>query len=227
VERAPLLASLVALYVAAEVISNVTAGRLVALGPVVVPGAIFLYAMTFTLRDAIHAAGGLGVARAAVWGGFLANGLLALYGLFVLALPAPPWFDDAAYRSVLGQSARVVAASLTAYLTSQLVNTHLFETIRGGIAGKVALSNAVAIGVDTLVFITLAFAGTGAPLLNMMLGQILFKLLISYALIPLVVWVRGAVAGLPRRAPRASPVSGETSSRSNRRRPRRTPSTAG
>jgi len=193
VERTALLSFLVALYVAAEVISNVTAGRLVALGPVVVPGAIFLYAMTFTLRDAIHAAGGLVLARGAVWSGFFANLLLALYGLFVISLPAPPWFDDAPYRAVLGQSARVVAASLTAYLAAQLVNTWAFERIRGPLWVRSVGSNALAIVVDTAVFIVLAFAGTGAPLLALMAGQLLFKFAFSLVLLPLVYGVRARV----------------------------------
>ncbi len=192
-ERTALLSTLVALYVAAEVISNVTAGRLVALGPVVVPGAIFLYAMTFTLRDAIHAAGGLTLARGAVWSGFFANLLLALYGLLVLSLPAPPWFDDAPYRVVLGQSTRVVAASLSAYLAAQLVNTWAFERIRGPLWARSMGSNALAIVVDTAVFILLAFAGTGAPLLALMAGQLLFKFAFSLLLLPLVYRVRARI----------------------------------
>ncbi len=189
-ERKDALVLLVSLYVAAEVVSNVTAGRLVAVGPIVVPGAIFLYAMTFTLLDAIHSAGGLPLARSAVWAGFFANLLLALYGLFVLALPAPPGFDDAPYRAVLGQSARVVAASLTAYLAAQLTNTWVFERIGGPLWRRVAGSNALAIVVDSVVFITLAFVGTGAPLLDLIAGQLLFKFVLSLLLLPLVYGVR-------------------------------------
>ena len=96
---------------------------------------------------------------------------------------------------MLGQSARVVVASLTAYLIAQLANTYLFEGIRGGLVAKVTGSNAVAILLDTVVFINLAFAGTGAPLFNMMLGQLLFKFVISLLLLPLVYGVRARVAG--------------------------------
>ncbi len=191
--RAELLAFLTGLYVAAEVISNVTAGRLVQVGPLVVPGAIFLYAMTFTLRDAIHAAGGEGAAKTAVWTGFFANLLLALYGLLVLQLPAPAWFEDAPYRAVLGQSARVVAASLTAYLVAQLANTWAFERIPGALWRKSVGSNLIAILLDTAIFITLAFAGSGAPLLLLMAGQLVFKLAFSLLLLPLVYGVRARV----------------------------------
>jgi len=193
VNRAELLAFLTGLYVAAEVISNVTAGRLVQVGPLVVPGAIFLYAMTFTLRDAIHAAGGEGAAKTAVWTGFFANLLLALYGLLVLQLPAPAWFEDAPYRAVLGQSARVVAASLTAYLVAQLANTWAFERIPGALWRKSVGSNLIAILLDTAIFITLAFAGSGAPLLLLMAGQLVFKLAFSLLLLPLVYGVRARV----------------------------------
>lgn len=58
-----LLVSLVALYIAAELVSNATAGRLVQMGTWVVPGAIFLYSLTFTLRDAVHTVGGGGSLR--------------------------------------------------------------------------------------------------------------------------------------------------------------------
>jgi len=188
--RTRVLLTLTGLYVAAEVVSNVTAGRLVQLGPLVVPGAVFLYAVTFTLRDAIHAAGGEQVAKTAVWTGFFANLLLALYALFVLSLPAPPWFSPEPYRVVLGQSARVVAASLTAYLTAQLTNTWAFERIPGPLWLKSAGSNLLAVLVDTALFITLAFAGTGAPLLDLAAGQLVFKIAISLLLIPLVYGVR-------------------------------------
>jgi len=193
VARTELLLFLSSLYVAAEVIANVTAGRLVQVGPLVVPGAIFIYAMTFTLRDAIHAGGGERVAKTAVWAGFFANLLLALYGLFVISLPAPPWFSPEPYRVVLGQSARVVVASLTAYLTAQLANTWTFEKIPGPLWLKSSGSNLLAILIDTALFITLAFAGTGAPLLALMTGQIVFKLVISLSLLPLVYWVRQKV----------------------------------
>jgi len=190
VKRLQVLVVLTSLYIAAEVVSNATAGRLVQIGPLVLPGAIFLYSLTFTLRDAIHTAGGYAAARGVVWGGFLANALLALYGLFVLALPAPAWFSGEAYAQVFGQSARVVVASLSAYLLAQLANTWIFERVRGSILAKVTSSNALAVLLDTAIFITLAFAGTGAPLLNMMLGQILFKFALSLALLPLVYAVR-------------------------------------
>ncbi|MBB6099361.1 hypothetical protein HNR42_002802 [Deinobacterium chartae] len=193
-QRSNLLTILIALYIAAELVSNVTAGRLVQLGPLVVPGAIFLYSLTFTLRDAVHTAGGWQAAKALLWGGLAANALLACYGLLVNVLPKPGFFQDAAYQAVLGSTLRVVVASLAAYLISTALDALIFERLkRRGVAVRVLASNAVSTTLDTAVFVTLAFAGTGAPLLSLMLGQIILKMLISLVLIPLVHWVRTRV----------------------------------
>lgn len=194
-QRTTLLTILISVYIGAELVSNVTAGRLVQLGSLVFPGAIFLYSLTFTLRDAIHTAGGWTAAKAVLWGGFAANALLAAYGLLVNALPKPGFFQDDAYQVVFGSTVRVVLASLAAYLISTALDALIFERLRHrGVTVQVIASNAVSTTLDTVVFITLAFAGTGAPLLNLMLGQIILKMLISLLLIPLVRWVRTQVS---------------------------------
>lgn len=191
----PLLVLLIALYIAAELVSNVTAGRLVQLGPLIFPGAIFLYALTFTLRDAVHAAGGWATAKALLWGGLAANALLAGYGVAINSLPKPDFFKDDAYQAVFGSTLRVVLASLAAYLVSTALDALIFERLKTRpVAVQVVASNAVSTTLDTVIFVTLAFAGTGAPLLNLMLGQIILKMLISLLLIPLVRWVREQVA---------------------------------
>ena len=194
IQRPTLLIVLIAVYIGAELVSNVTAGRLVQLGVFVFPGAIFLYSLTFTLRDAIHTAGGWASAKALLWGGLAANALLAGYGLIVNALPKPGFFKDDAYQVVFGSTLRVVAASLVAYLISTALDALIFERLkRRGVATQVIASNAVSTTLDTVIFVALAFAGTGAPLLNLMVGQIILKMLISLLLIPLVRWVRQQV----------------------------------
>lgn len=201
-ERSTLLVILIAIYIGAELVSNVTAGRLVQFGSLIFPGAIFLYSLTFTLRDAVHAAGGWATAKALLWGGFAANALLAGYGLIVNTLPKPGFFNDSAYQAVFGSTLRVVFASLVAYLISTALDALIFERLKSrGVATQVIASNAVSTTLDTVIFIALAFAGTGAPLLNMMLGQIILKMLISLLLIPLVRWVRTQVTSTPTNIP--------------------------
>ncbi|MCD0159816.1 queuosine precursor transporter [Deinococcus sp. 6YEL10] len=181
---------LVALYIGVEVISNAVAGRLVQIGMLVVPGAIFLYALSFTLRDAIHMVGGYALARRLIWAGVTVNLLLACYGLIVNRLPAPGFFDPAAYNAVFGTTSRVVLASVAAYTVSTYLDGLIFERFIDRPARAVLVSNIFSIITDSALFIALAFAGTGAPLLNLMLTQALFKLVISLLLIPLVTRLR-------------------------------------
>lgn len=177
---------LVGTYIAAEIVSNSVASRLVQFGPFVVPGAIFLYALTFTLRDAIHTIGGLQVAKKLIGVGIVANLVLAVYGLIVTKLPHPAFFDPTAYNTVFGGTLKVVAASILSYWVSNLIDTRIFEKFKDRVGHGVVYSNAASTVLDSALFITLVFAGTGAPLLNLILTQVALKFIISLALIPLV-----------------------------------------
>jgi queuosine precursor transporter len=188
-----MLTILVSVYIAAIIVSNATAGRLVEIGSFVFPGAIFLFALTFTLRDAIHVVGGWPVAKSLIVAGFVANALLAGYGLAVIYLPAPTWFDGSAYEAVFGMTARVVVASLAAFGVAAFLDAYVFERLKRSIVGRVVTSNVASTSADTVIFILIAFAGTGAPLLNLMLGQIVIKMAVSSLMIPLVVSVRNTL----------------------------------
>ncbi len=111
---------LTGLYVACELITNTTASKPVALaGGIVVPAAVFVYALTFSLVDLVHERLGQVGARQVVYIAFAANLLLAAYVQLAIRLPAPSWYEgQAAFAATLGATWRVVAASLAAYLTA-------------------------------------------------------------------------------------------------------------
>lgn len=187
---------LIGVYVAAEIISNVTASKVVAFGAITVPAAVFLYALTFTLVDLINTRLGKDRARAVIWTAVAANVLLAAYAQLAIALPAAPFYAaQDSFRAVLGSSTRVVAASLIAYIASGYVDTEVFARWRARFGtrylwGRVASSNLVSLALDTALFITIAFAGTGAPLAALMLGQYLVKVGVTIVSVPLIYAVR-------------------------------------
>jgi hypothetical protein len=79
---------IISLYIACELIANTTAGKPVALaGNIVVPAAVFIYAITFTLIDLVNDRLGKQGARRVVYAAFLANLLLAAYFQFAIWLP--------------------------------------------------------------------------------------------------------------------------------------------
>ncbi len=181
---------LVGLYVSCEIIANVTAGRPVQLGSIVVPSAVFIYTLTFTLIDLIHEIYGKNGTRMVVYGAFLANILLAVYSYLVIHLPAPDFFTGTkAYETVLGSTPRIVFASLAAYLVSSLVDVEVYHLWRSRVQrwkwSRVLVSNAVSTLVDSVVFIFLAFYGI-MPIAALIKGQYLIKMAITAISLPLI-----------------------------------------
>jgi hypothetical protein len=180
----------VCLYVACEIIANVTAGRPVTFFGIVVPSAVFIYALTFTLVDVIHEIYGREGSRKVILGAFFANILLVMYAYLVIHLPAPAFFMDAkSYETVFGATPRIVFASLTAYLISSMVDVEVYHLWKNRIKkakwSRVLVSNSVSTLVDSCVFITIAFVGV-MPILPLIVGQYIVKMAITVLSLPLI-----------------------------------------
>jgi len=192
---------IIGVYIACEIIANVTAAKPVLLpGNIVVPAAVFIYAITFTLIDLVNEKLGKQGARYVVYTAFLTNLLLAAYSQFAIRLPAAPFYGDerqAAFASVLGSTWRIVLASLTAYLVSSLIDVQVFAWWRERVGrykwARVLASNAVSTLVDSVVFIVMAFGGV-MPVLPLIKGQYIVKMSVTIVSIPLIYLVRARVA---------------------------------
>ena len=200
----------IGLYIACELIANVTAVKPIVLGSlgVVVPAGVFIYALTFTLLDLIHERLGKRGARQVIATAFCANLLLAVYAQLTVWWPAPAFFDaQASVARVLGATPRIVGASLTAYLAASLLDAELFAWWRARVGGyrwvRVLVSNAVSTAVDSLVFVTLAFAGV-LPVLPLVIGQYVVKMAVTVLSLPLIYGIRaGTMAPIGPARPRS------------------------
>lgn len=187
--------TLVGLYIACELIANVTASKPVQMGGIVVPAAIFIYALTFTLIDLINESFGREGARRVILAAFVANLLLAAYAQLAVALPPPSFYrDQQAFAGVLGSTPRIVFASLTAYLVSSLIDAEIFAfwkaRVRGPKWARVLISNSISTAVDSALFILLAFYGL-MPVWTLVKGQYLVKMAITFGSLPMIYLVRG------------------------------------
>lgn len=185
---------LIGIYIACEIIANVTASKPVEVGTIVVPAAVFIYALTFTLIDLINERLGKVRARQVIYAAFAANLLLALYCQFAIALPPASFYEgQEAFAGVLGSTWRIVIASLSAYLVASLIDVEVFAWWRQKIGryrwARVVVSNGVSTLVDSIVFISIAFWGV-YPLLPLMQGQYLVKMGVTLVSIPLIYLVR-------------------------------------
>jgi queuosine precursor transporter len=195
----------VGLYIACELIANVTSVKPLELGRfgVIVPAGVFIYALTFTLLDLIHERLGKQGARQVIGTAFMANLLLAAYAQLTVSWPAPAFFDgQAAVARVLGAAPRIVGASLVAYLVASLVDAEIFAWWRTRVGGyrwgRVLVSNAVSTAVDSVVFVTLAFAGV-LPVLPLVVGQYVVKMVVTVLSLPLIYGIRAGTIVVARR----------------------------
>jgi uncharacterized integral membrane protein (TIGR00697 family) len=162
-----------AVFVAALVVSNIIAVKLVEISGRVFPAGLVIFPLSYLLGDVLTEVYGLRTARRVIWLGFGCN-LLALGAVqAAIHLPAADFWSEnqAAYEDVLGTTWRLFLASLAAYLIGELANAYVLAWLKGATRGRFLWtrtigSTIVGEGLDSAIFVAIAFAGTGAGLLN-------------------------------------------------------------
>jgi uncharacterized integral membrane protein (TIGR00697 family) len=161
-----------AVFVTALVVSNIIAVKLVEVSGRVFPAGLVIFPLSYLLGDVLTEVYGLRAARAVIWLGFACN-LVAL-GAIQAAIHLPPagfYEDQAAYERVLGTTWRLFLASLAAYVVGELANAYVLARLKAATRGRFLWtrtigSTIVGEGLDSAIFVTIAFAGTGAGLVN-------------------------------------------------------------
>jgi queuosine precursor transporter len=154
-----------ALFVTCLVVSNMIAVKLAMVGGLVLPAGIVIFPVSYLLADVLTEVYGYGAARRVIWLGFLCN-LLAVAAIWVGGLlPAAPfWGGQAAYDQILGATPRILLASFVAYLCGEFANTMIMSRLKVAMAGRHLWARAIGStlvgqGLDSLVFISIAFSG--------------------------------------------------------------------
>jgi queuosine precursor transporter len=156
----------VALFVTTLIAANITAVKLIGVFGLVLPAAIVVFPISYICGDVLTEVYGYRVTRRVIWLGFLCN-LVAVVAIYLgELLPAAPfWQDQEAYESILGYTPRLLAASFAAYLVGEFANAFVLAKMKLATNGRFLWSRTIGStlvgqGLDSLVFILLAFAGT-------------------------------------------------------------------
>jgi uncharacterized integral membrane protein (TIGR00697 family) len=101
---------------------------------------------------------------------------------------------------MMGATWRIWIAGIIAYGVSQFLNVTIFSWLKGREGAKLlwlrsGVASVLSQIVDTLIFITVAFYGV-FPIANLLLGQMLAKVVLSIVLVPPLIYV---FVGLGRR----------------------------
>lgn len=183
---------LTGVFLACLLISNILGAKTFTLGNVVLPTAVIVFPIVYIVNDLMAEIYGYKKARNIILLGFAMNALaVAAYATAIL-LPAPPFAAEsaAAFATVLGSTGRILLASFTAYLVGSLLNARIMvrmkERLREFLMLRCVLSTLIGEGVDAIIFISIAFAGTMPlqSLLVMIAAQAAFKTLFEVVCYP-------------------------------------------
>lgn len=189
------------LFVTCLLLSNMIAGKLISVFGMVLPAAVILFPVTYIFGDILTEVYGFKRSRLIIWTGFACNLLMSLVFILIVALPHPDfWQFQDAYAAVLGMTPRVVAASLIAYFLGEFSNSVVLSKMKLLTRGRWLFSRTIGStvvgeGIDTVIFITISFAGTVAVpvLLSMIAAQYICKVFYEIAATPLTYLVVGWV----------------------------------
>jgi hypothetical protein len=157
---------IVALFVTCLITANITAVKLVNLFGFILPAAILIFPLSYVIGDVLTEVYGYGQARRVIWLGFFCNFITVLAIWMGQVLPAASFWDgQEAYERILGYTPRLLFASFLAYLTGEFANSFVLAKMKIATGGRwlwmrTIGSTLVGQGLDSLVFITLAFVGT-------------------------------------------------------------------
>lgn len=178
---------LTAFFVGGLVIANIIGSKVISLGPLLFPAGVLAYSVTFPISDTIAEVWGKKRAHHVVWAGFIANIIVAGLVWLAITLPSASVYEHGdAFKQILGNSFRIILASLVAYLASQHHDIWAFDFLKKRTKGKYLwlrnnLSTATSQFIDTIVFVSIAFVGVIPfwSLIVVFLGQYLIKVAIA------------------------------------------------
>jgi hypothetical protein len=154
-----------ALFVTCLLTANTIAAKLVTLGGVTLTAGIVIFPISYVLGDVLTEVWGYDAARRVIWLGFACNALMVAAVWLGGELPAAPfWKGQAAYQEILGHAPRILLASFAAYLVGEFANAFVLAKLKIATEGRwlwvrTIGSTVVGQGFDSVVFVTLAFAG--------------------------------------------------------------------
>jgi uncharacterized integral membrane protein (TIGR00697 family) len=191
--------TLTLLFGCSIVVANITAAKLAfipipILGETPVPAGFIAFGVAFLASDLLTEYYGEDYAASVVNATVITLVVAYVLVWVAIALPTAPFYDGQAYQSVLGGSAAVVAASVVTLALSQRFDVWLFARLKAATDGqhrwlRNCASTFSSQVIDTVVFITLAFAVFpalqggdvlwGTALVTTIVGQYIAKLAVA------------------------------------------------
>lgn len=184
---------IVGLFVAVLLISNIASTKIVDIWRFTFDGGTIIFPLSYIFGDILTEVYGYRQSRRAIWIGFLSAMVMSLVlGLVGLIRPAEGWELQEAYMAILGQTPRIVTASLIAYFAGEFSNSFILAKMKVFTKGKWLAARTIGStiagqAIDTLIFVFIAFYGvfSNSLLFTIIVSNYIFKVLMEVAFTPL------------------------------------------
>ncbi len=182
-----------AAFVGVLIISNIASTKILDLGLFTFDGGTILFPVAYIFGDVLTEVYGYRRSRRVIWTGFFWLFVAAAVFSAVDALPpANGWDLQKSFHAILGQTPRIVAASLVAYFAGEFSNSYTLARMKIWTQGKwlwtrTVGSTLVGEAVDTCLFLSIAFLGT-LPfplLLSVFVSNYVFKVGVEVLFTPI------------------------------------------
>ena len=183
-------------------------GTLIGVGPLAVEAGIVAFLLLVVTSSSVAELHGRQIANRLVLIGFVPLIVSILLSLIVLTLPAAPAMEPArrdAFELMMSGTPRIWLGGIVAYGVSQTLNVTIFAALKGSEGSRLlwlraAIASMLSQVVDTLLFVTIAFAGI-FPIGALLVGQMIVKVVLSAILVPPFIYLLVAIG---RRLDRAA-----------------------
>jgi uncharacterized integral membrane protein (TIGR00697 family) len=180
-----------AVFVTSLITANIIAVKIISIGSIDLPAAIIVFPLSYILGDILTEVYGYRWARRVIWLGFACNLIFITFAwIGQLLPPAGFWEGQPAYEAILGYVPRLLAASFAGYLVGEFANSIILARMKLLTQGRwlwtrTIGSTVIGQGLDSTIFITIAFVGTPSFAAIMILYHWLAKTAIEALATPL------------------------------------------
>lgn len=187
------------LYVTMQLVCDVTASKLVQIGPFPVSITVVYFPLTYIFADILTEVYGYGQARKALWIVMLCSVLACMtYQVVIYMPPAPVFQDNEAYLTVFNKVPRVLVGSWVAVFAGEIFNNFLLAKMKVWTNGSHLWSRLIGSTVagqfvNTALFYSIAFFGVFPSniLVESIFSGWFLKVVVEILLIPVTYLVVG------------------------------------
>lgn len=192
-------------FVVCLIISNIISAKQMLLPfDIVMPAAVIIFPITYVLSDLFSEVYGYKWSRITCYLGFAANLFAVIIFSIAIATPAPGyWMNQEAFEVVLGNTPRMLCASLLGFVVGDFINDRVFKAFKDkhphdhrGFSFRAILSSFCGEMCDSLIFLPIAFLGQMPleTLATMMVCQVLIKTGYEIVILPFTNMIVRAVS---------------------------------